>query len=387
MLTSLSLSNFLSFGRGTTRLDLRSLNVLIGPNGSGKSNFLEALALLHAAPRDLSPIVRLGGGISNWIWKGHDQPGATATLEVTLNLPRVKIPLRYSLSFVDSSATLEVTDERLENEAATQGEAKPYFYFGYENGRPMLNISGKPRELHREDLNPHQSVFSQRKDHEQYPEVTRVGEYFDAFNLYRDWCIGPLSAIRRAQPADLPRQTLSEDLQNLGLVVNRIRQEPKLKADFIHYVRLLSPEVVDLEVDIDQGRVQLVLQEQGFAIPAPRMSDGTLRWVLLLATLLNPTPPPLVCIEEPELGMHPDLVRTVADLLKKAADRTQIVATTHSSDLVNAFTDTPEVVVVCEKEEGATVMRRLIADDLTAWLARYSLGDLWRAGELGGTRW
>lgn len=387
MLTSVAVSNLLSFGPNVVHVPLQPLNVLIGPNGSGKSNFLEALAFLHAAPKDLGPALRLGGGVTNWIWKGADATDATVTIEAVLRIPRVNSPMRYVLSFTAINAGLEVQDERLENAEGLGGKKKPYFYFGYENGRPMFNIAGKHRELHREDVNPQQSILSQRKDHEQYPEVTLVGEYFDSFALYRDWCMGSLSTIRRPQHADLLRQTLMEDLQNLGLVVNRIRQEPKLKADFIKYVRLVSPDVVDLEIDIDQGRVQLVLQEHGFAIPASRMSDGTLRWVFLLATLLNPTPPPLVCIEEPELGMHPDLVHGVAELLQGAASRTQVVVTTHSADLVSAFSETPDVVVVCEKEAGATVMRRLNGDDLAVWLKRYSLGDLWRAGEIGGTRW
>lgn len=87
--------------------------------------------------------------------------------------------------------------------------------------------------------------------------------------------------------------------------------------------------------------------------------DGTLRYLCLLAILCDPEPPPLICLEEPELGLHPDILPKVADLLKAASERTQIIVTSHSDILVDAMTDCPDVVVVCEKHEGKTEMTRL----------------------------
>jgi len=122
-------------------------------------------------------------------------------------------------------------------------------------------------------------------------------------------------------------------------------------------------------------------------IPASRLSDGTLRYLCLLAILCHPNPPPLVCIEEPELGLHPDILPTLATLMREASEKCQIVVTTHSDVLVDAMTDTPEAVLVCEKHDGATQFRRLSAADLQPWLERYRLGELWTRGEIGGTRW
>ena len=107
----------------------------------------------------------------------------------------------------------------------------------------------------------------------------------------------------------------------------------------------------------------------------------------LLAILCDPDPPKLICIEEPELGLHPDILPKVADLLLKASERTQLIVTTHSDILVDAMTDCPEAVVVCAKEHGQTTMARLKADDLSEWLKKYRLGQLWTKGEIGGTRW
>jgi predicted ATPase len=103
----------------------------------------------------------------------------------------------------------------------------------------------------------------------------------------------------------------------------------------------------------------------------------------ILALLLSPSPPPLICIEEPELGLHPDAVVLLAELLIDSAERTQLVVTTHSDALLSAFTEHPSSVLVCEHRNG-TVLERLDAERLTFWLEAYRLGEVWRIGELGG---
>jgi len=130
-----------------------------------------------------------------------------------------------------------------------------------------------------------------------------------------------------------------------------------------------------------------IVEEGGFSVSAYRLSDGTLRWLALLAILLNPTPAPVTCIEEPELGLHPDIIPTLADVLRDASTRTQLIVTTHSQSLVECFSDDPESVCVCEKVDGATEIKRLEADRLKVWLSDYSLGQLWASGQIGGNRW
>ena len=133
------------------------------------------------------------------------------------------------------------------------------------------------------------------------------------------------------------------------------------------------------------GSVQLLLHETGFdtPIPAARMSDGTLRFIAMLAVLLSPEPPPLVCIEEPELGLHPDAVMLMGDVLKEASERMQLIVTTHSNALVSAFDDRANAIVTCERPGAGTVLRRLDPDALADLLETHSLGHLWRQGELG----
>ena len=103
----------------------------------------------------------------------------------------------------------------------------------------------------------------------------------------------------------------------------------------------------------------------------------------MLAALLAPKPPPLVCIEEPELGPHPDALAIIAELLMDASNRTQLIVTTHSDALVSALGSDASSVVACERRGPGTTLRRLDADHLATFLEQYTLGDLWRVGELG----
>ena len=107
----------------------------------------------------------------------------------------------------------------------------------------------------------------------------------------------------------------------------------------------------------------------------------------MLTILCHPNPPPLVCLEEPELGLHPDILPKLVELLRSASTRCQLIVTTHSDVIVDELTDSPESVVVCEKHNGATSCKRLDAGELGHWLENYRLADLWSSGELGGNRW
>ncbi len=383
---SIELRNILSFGEPSTALMLDRLNVLIGPNASGKSNLIEALGLLQQAPRELVAPVREGGGVHDWLWKGASRP-PTATVEVVVAYPPRLKALRYRLSFTAAGQRLEVTDERIEDETPDPGHVRPRFYFGYEKGRPMLNLAGAPRHLQREDVDPQQSILSQRKDPDSYPEVTYVGRLFGSFRMYREWNLGRYTAPRLPQPADLPTEFLLDDASNLGLILNRLRQNPAVKRELLEQLRFLYDESDDVDVSIQGGTVQVFVHERNWTVPATRLSDGTLRWISLLAILLHPTPPSVVCIEEPEIGLHPDMMPRLADLLKAASARMQLIVTTHSDALVDALTDSPEAVIVVEKVDGATTLKRLDRDDLKERLGKYTLGQLWRKGEIGGNRY
>jgi predicted ATPase len=385
-LKSLTLTNFLSYGDATPTIELRPLNVVIGPNGSGKSNLMEAIELLRSTPKDLLTPIRDGGGVRDWLWKGAVKSRA-AKIDAVVASPHGPVGLRYVLSFTEVGQRFEIVDERVENEAPDQGQPQPYFYYRFENGHGRLNVKGKKRSLQREDIDPVASILSQRKDPDQYPEITYLGNTFAKMRLYREWSFGRYTVPRLPQKTDLPNEHLEADGSNLGLVLNRLRREPAVRKRLLEALRALYDGIDDFDVQIDGGTVQVFFHEGRFTVPATRLSDGTLRYLCLLAILCHPNPGPLVCIEEPELGLHPDVLPTLAKLLKEASGRTQIIVTTHSDVLVDALTDMPEAVLVAGRSEHGTTLERLDAEKLKPWLEKYRLGELWTRGEIGGMRW
>jgi len=294
---------------------------------------------------------------------------------------------------------MEVIDEVIENENRTSSyEQDVYFFYRYQGGNPVLNVrevtqeqAGKDegrrkRYLRRAELSPEQSVLSQRKDPDQYPEITYLGSIFNEMRLYREWNLGRYTAPRLPQKADLPDDFLLEDSSNLGLVLNDLQHRPIAKQQIIEKLREFYNEAEEISTKIHGGTVQVFIHEKGLSqpIPATRLSDGTLRYLCLLTLLCHPTPPPLLCIEEPELGLHPDILPVIAKLLIEASQRTQLIITTHSDALVSALTGVPDSILVCERDDEGTHLRHLEPAKLNEWLEKYSLGELWRMGEIGG---
>ena len=320
LIRTIKLSNFLSFGPDTKELELQSLNVLIGPNVSGKSNVIEALNLLRATADDLTAPIREGGGVDEWLWKGVDKT-PTAELNVTVYNPNAvrRLPLRHRLAFSMVGQRFELIDEAVENERPdVAGATDVRFFYRFQNGRPVLNVrrsadlpgngdaSSEPyfeRRLRREDLAPDQSVLSQRKDPDQYPEITYLSQQYRRIKLYREWNLGRYTPPRLPQKTDLPNDFLLEDASNLGLVLNDLEYRPGLSKTLREKLREFYDKFARFSVRIHGGTVQVFVEEKGMRqpIPATRLSDGTLRYLCLLAILCHPEPPPLIAIEEPEL--------------------------------------------------------------------------------------
>ena len=275
------------------------------------------------------------------------------------------------------------------------GRNDVYFYYRYQHGRPVLNVinaagaTGRARrELRREDLPLDQSVLSQRKDPDQYPEVTWLGRQYSAVKFFREWNLGRNTAPRKPQATDLTSDFLRDDAANLALVLNDLEHRSDLRRSLLERLKDADGSIEDFSTKVLGGTIQLFLHYAGLGspVPATRLSDGTIRYLCLLAVLCHPVPPPLVCLEEPELGLHPDLLPGLADLLVEASDRMQLIVTTHSDTLVDGL-KTPEDVVICEKRQGATQMVRKTSAELGKWLKEYGLGQLWRRGDIGGNRW
>lgn len=367
LLNSIHPKNFLSFGEDQPPIELSPLSILIGRNGSGKSNLVDLLGLLQSAQRGPSTpaldwLNQVGGTVSS------------ARLEVVVANPASPKNLRYWLEFAATGEHLELTDERIENEHPDPGHDKPYFYFAYQNGWPVINVKSVRRQLKREDINPKLSILCQRKDSDSYPEITKLGESFGAMRLYRDWTFGRHALMRQPQSADLSGDCLAENGENLGLVLSRMLEDPNLKQNFLDALAEIHPAIEDIDIKNLLGAMHIQVREGGLTLPISRLSDGTLRLLSLLAILCHPNPPPLIAIEEPELGLQPDIMPCLARLLRHASTRTQLLVTTHSDLLAQEFLDTPENVIALEKVDGRTVAKRLGSADLENWLDQYTLG-------------
>ena len=371
----LELRDILSFGPESPSIVLGPLNVLIGPNASGKSNLIRVLQLLSRVPVEESLATPDGSHPDDWIRRGR-HPLAGGKVKVWIQ--DANTPLTYELGIRSVEGHFEVLAEHVF--ADTTKVLARSELISTTDPNTWISAAQNISVV----VEARRSALSLRLFE---PPLIQVVDALASIAVHQDWSIGSQAPLRVPQSADLPNYPLRADAANLGLVLNRLNQDAESKKRLIHGLQQLYDGIADLRVNIAEGNVMLDVKEGDFRIPASHLSDGTLRYLCLLAILSDPDPPPLICLEEPELGLHPDILPTVGELLIDASTRCQLIVTTHSDVLVDKLTDAPENVVVCEKHEGQTHMRRLDKDDLAGWLADYSLGQLWSSGHVGGNRW
>lgn len=386
LIQRLTLKKILSFNDCT--VELRPLNVLIGPNAVGKSNLIEAVSLLQAAPTSIDGQILRGGGVRQWLWLGDLDPGTVAEIECELTLVHGPYPgtLLYRLDFWGGSEGFEILHERLMRGGDADSDGRLFFarrsvgaQFGPDAPEQAAQAAGMA-------LSPRESLLARFKSPIDPTPITAVGKHFEEIRIFREFRTGPASQARSGISAAAPKSSLAEGADNLALVLHQL--------DFLgvhdrvaSYLKRFCERFEDVKVDVGEGLARTFLREAGLSemLSAFRMSDGTLKFLCLLAVLFHPKPAPLVCIEEPELGLHPDALRLVAEVLVEASEHMQLIITTHSEALIDALSDHPESVLVCERDfDNGTQFKRLSRDELDTWLERYTLGELWRKGEIGG---
>jgi len=381
----LTLKKLLSFNDST--VELGQLNVLIGANAVGKSNLIEAIALLRAAPTVLANEILRGGGIRQWLWLGDRVP-PIATIECELVLPGGSRfgPQVYSLQLAQDAGGVVIPAEQLVNVTvraySPSGEGVVF-------DRAHNRLRFPESQVLPQALSSSESVLSRFKSPADTTPITEVGYFFEQIRIFREFRTGPGSPTRYGISTSVPKDRLDDGGDNLALLLTEL--------DFLgvhesvrEYFRRFCDRFEDVKVRVGEGLAQAFLLETGLSEPlsAIRMSDGTLKFLCLLAALFHPKPAPLMCIEEPELGLHPDAVQLVASALVEASEHTQLVVTTHSEALIDALSDRPETVLVCERDfDNGTQFQRLSQEHLKSWLEHYTLGQLWRKGEIGGGRW
>jgi len=204
--------------------------------------------------------------------------------------------------------------------------------------------------------------------------------------VYHDLHVNQDAAIRQAAVARTEKR-VAPDGQNLTQVLHTLYTNNRdfkkdidlaMRAAFgDDYEELVFPPAADQRVQL-RVRWKSLRREQS----AADLSDGTLRFLFLLIVLTSPWPPPLICLEEPETGLHFSMLPIVAEHAVDAAERVQVILTTHSPQFLDAFGETRPATTVVKWAEGQTVLAPLAANELETWLQEYSLGALFESGEL-----
>jgi predicted ATPase len=375
LIEKIKLRNILSFGDKGEEITLEPLNIIIGQNASGKSNLIDVLKLLNSLidKSGIGYFIGRNGGISEWLWKGKKKSENAEIKVIVTN--GMQFNNEYFLSFSEVGQRTYINEEKIKTSNETD--------YAIVDNRADFEI--KNTSFEHSALMDSNLVFNPTSRYYVLP----IADAFLNITTFTDLPTNRKSELRKPQLPDAPNDFLEDGGSNLALVLNDLEHRGDAKDKIVENLRKFNPRIKDYSIRILGGTVQLFIREEGLEKPisAMRLSDGTLRYLCLLAILCHPEPPPLICIEEPETGLHPDILPTIAELMIEASKRTQLIVTTHSDILVSAFSEIPEAVLVCEKDEDGTHFTRLEADKLKVWLDEYSLGETWLRGGIGGTRW
>lgn len=389
MFDYVKLERFRSFRH--VEFKLSPLAVLIGPNGSGKSNFLDLLLLMaEAANGGLGNGVASRGGFDNLACKA--EPGDIFVVfgfQPTGIFQEEKDPVTFKLKRVGSNP--KVWFEQV-SKAPHPPHVQPLHLMHRDKDgcmfRSIKTGMKEPLEEGKALESDSELAIFQVKDQDKYPTPYKLLRLLQDWTLYWDIDVGPNAPVR--QPALLrPTVRLAPNGANLPSVLYSIQQQhPAIWKEIEEILETAYPDFHSITFPPEGGDGKVLLRwwerpyEKQSGFSANLLSDGTLKLLCLIAILKSPDPPPLICIDEPELGLHPDWIKLVAELMQSAASRTQLVVATHSPQLVAKLT--PDQVVVAEKEDGETQLRRLSEEDLEKWLKDFNLADLWLAGHFGG---
>jgi len=334
------------------------LNVLIGANGSGKTNFISFFSLLGYL---------MNGSLQSYVAKSGADALLFRGVEAT---PKMRAHLYFGLN-----------EYKLELEAANDRT----LFFAQESAPfdgPHFGRSDYDQGVgHRE------SKIATARSHE-YAALKVTRDTLRSWRVYHFHDTSPDAAVMgRCNTADT--QLLHSDAGNLAAILKNLgTEDPDALFRIEETVRMVAPFFAKFDLpDLPNEQTQLMWRDrhaQETLYSPYQLSDGTIRYICLATLLLQPEPPAMLIVDEPELGLHPHAIDVLASMLTEAAERTQLLVSTQSSRLLDHFS--PAQVIVANHHDGETLLERLDAEQLAGWLEDYSLGELWEHERLGGTR-
>jgi len=324
-------------------IELRSMNVVLGGNGVGKSNLLSVFPFFRKI-------------IQSRDWEYSHTVDASRLLYMGR-----KVTDKIRLSFHFTNSWLNLMNIELKD---VDNSLRVKSLFVDENERIV-------------------SSFGQTKE----ANVDRLRDLVDQFWVHHFQDTGDKSSYRATSRVSDSR-FLRADGSNLASVLYRIRtSDPSLFRRIEDVIHETTPSFrcFDLMPDpFNEEYIRLLWHPVGEDVLFDefQLSDGTLRLMSLFTLLLQPKLPSLILIDEPEIGLHPAAIAILADLLKKASEKAQIIISTQSIDLVNRFS--PEDILVGDYLQNQSVFKRLNTEELRSWLDDYTLGELWEKNIFGG---
>ena len=376
------------------------LNLLVGPNGGGKSNVLRCLELIsHAARGELQSTLAEGGGMVPLLW--DHQPGSYGWKVRIDPVDQPRDPIKDAITYevelvqVGRGSAYEFHKDSLGNwHKYDQGlEKSPYWIFNRDprgaylfdqSQRKLVTIEEQTSD-NPDGYDENESLLSHIGDmRNRIPSLVR--RVIEGWGIYHDVHAERGSLMRRPATTQFTKR-LAPDGGNLATVLHTLYTGDKefrglidegMRAGFgQEYDQLVFQPAA-------AQQIQLAIQWRSSKEPhaGADLSDGTLRFLLLLTVLSHPEPGALIAIDEPEVGLHPSMLAIIADYANAAAERTQLVLTTHSPDFLDAFSDLSPRVTLCHWEDGQTNLYPLDEKTLAKWLERYRLGHLFTRGEL-----
>ncbi len=361
------------------RLTLPPLSVMIGANGTGKTSILDALALLaSSAQARLTPALSDLSGLTNVLT--YDRTDELV-LGISADVPGYE-PLDYLLRLRPQGLAHSIREEELGQQR--KGYREPFLHIqSHERDVKYFDPIKKKLLAPTWEHNPLETSLAQVPKMFQEPEDFR--RRLASSTFYHVLNVDPRSPVRLPQaiaPAELPGRN-GEDLVSCLFYLRETNRErfeaieDSLRVAFPRFERLDFPPVA-------AGTLGLAWRERGFSKPmyTHQLSEGTLRFLWLTTLLQSPGLTALTLLDEPEVSLHPELLSLLADQLREASRRTQIVVATHSDTLLR-FLEPREVVVLDSTDDGMTTLTRADELDLDQWLKDYSMDELWRNGRLG----
>lgn len=400
MLKRLRLIRFKNFEDAT--LSFGPFTLLVGANASGKSNVREALRFLHGVGRGYTLAEIFGekwssgerqwegmrGGVREVTFRG----APSFALEAEIDVQVWGVPLysgRFDIEVETSPSPPRVLKESLRSFGKNARLVYEAHLSRDPSGQEHMVVEapgGPPKMINTGALGGERPVLLQFEPTESSERSSDVSDIFIALSSMRFLDLSP-EAMRR--PSVPGQRALADQGENLSSVLQSICARAETKEELIHWLRALTPmDVVDLKFDVDRlGQVLLIFVEQdGTELSAYSASEGTLRFLGLLAALLSPESSTLFFLEEIENGLHPSRLRLLLDLIRtRTSERgIKVVATTHSPALLAQLDDEllkhACLVYRIEGEPSARIVRLLDVPDAERALRTHDRGDLLASG-------